>query len=77
MGTSNSKLLFSECLGNFIESSPDTLFPTDSLLGIQISVEEMFEIISADAIRDLRNSKPKKLAEMLRMICDVSDARRG
>ena len=74
MGTSNSKLLFSECLGNFIESSPDTLFPTDSLLGIHISVEEMFEIISADAIRDLRNSKPKKLAEMLRMICDVSDA---
>ena len=65
MGNSESKAVFVESVGQYIKASEDKEKLGLSLFDVPVTVEDVFEILSPDVIRELRTSQPEKLVRLI------------
>lgn len=77
MGNSDSKVAFSDRLTAFSTNQENDQSELDSIFAIPVSVEDVYEILTPDLIRGLREKTPSKLvalvATCVRLVYDMYD----
>jgi hypothetical protein len=69
MGNSESRAQLSEKFGEFVNDKSGDREVISCIFDVPVTVEDVFEILSPEFIRELRKSQPFKLRDMIHFIC--------